>query len=96
MPLQSIGERGEMLDVNAVKEEWVRQGLYGVTPKGAQTLLRLLVIGGQATQRPWMTPNNALLRWPSYWRLSGPRVHRVLTLSHTGRPLSRCLKDIGR
>lgn len=51
MHLQSIGERGELMDVQGVSEQWRKNAVYCVAPQGVQAILHLLVMGGKHNTR---------------------------------------------
>ena len=51
MHLQSFGERGELMDVQAVSEQWRKNAVYCVAPQGVQAILHLLVMGGKLNTR---------------------------------------------
>ncbi len=51
MHLQSMGERGELLDVEAAREQWSKDGMYCIAPHAVQYTLHLLAIGGQRNTR---------------------------------------------
>jgi hypothetical protein len=43
----SIGDRGQFLDVQALRENWEKYKMYRAVPEGAQTMLHLLARGAQ-------------------------------------------------
>jgi len=51
MHFQSMGERGELLDVAASREQWEKDRVYCVAPQGVQATLHLLTIAGQRNTR---------------------------------------------
>jgi hypothetical protein len=44
---RSIGDRGQFLDVQAMREQWEKHKMYRAVPEGAQTMLHLLARGAQ-------------------------------------------------
>jgi hypothetical protein len=45
--LQCIGEYGEMLDVKALRDQWMKGQEYCVAPQGAPVMLHLLLLAAQ-------------------------------------------------
>ena len=46
-PLRSIGDRGQLLDVQAIRENWEKHKMYRAVPDGAHMMLHLLARGAQ-------------------------------------------------
>ena len=45
--LRSIGDRGQFLDVQAMREQWEKHKMYRAVPDGPETMLHLLARGAQ-------------------------------------------------
>jgi len=45
--LRSIGDRGQLLDVQAIREKWEKHKMYRAVPDGAHMMLHLLARGAQ-------------------------------------------------
>jgi len=45
--LHSIGDRGQLLDVQAMQAKWEKHKMYKAVPEGAQMMLHLLARGAQ-------------------------------------------------
>jgi len=46
----SIGARGELLDVQAIRDKWQKYKMYRAVPEGAQMMMHLLARGAQGAR----------------------------------------------
>ena len=80
-PLRSIGDRGQLLDVQAIRENWEKHKMYRAVPEGAHMMLHLLARGAQHAASP--EDANALLAklvevLEFVWPTSGVQEHSAV------------------